>query len=139
MTDFNLAQIEQIQASLGRALLCPNFLDLFYQDFFENATGAIQFFAVVDMERQKRKLESSLKMVVSAAAGDLGSDFYLEHLARLHQRYHIPPEMYEIWFESLVVALRQCDPEFVPELEQCWQQVLQRYLNIMARLPALES
>ncbi|QEP43446.1 globin [Ectothiorhodospiraceae bacterium BW-2] len=121
-----------VHDSLNRASQHEEFIDIFYDDFFHNATGALQFFKVVDMERQKKKLRSTLKTLIQAIDEEPGLEFYLEYLARMHQRFHIPPEMYEVWVDSLMVALRRCDPLFCQSQEELWRRVLQHSVDILS-------
>ena len=123
--------VARFHASLERASQSSDFVDAFYDDFFNNATGAQQRFHNTDMERQKRKLKSSLHMLTMLVDETPGAEMYLEHLGNVHGRYQIPPEMFEIFLDSLLYAVGRADPEFDDGLEAVWRRVLRRGIDIM--------
>jgi truncated hemoglobin YjbI len=117
--------------SLERASADSRFLDLFYDGFISSSEEIRQIFINSDMDRLKRKLKSSLHMLTLLADDAPGSEMYMGHLARVHGRYHIHPEMFDMWLDSLVSAVALCDSEFSPQIEDAWRNVIGRGIDIM--------
>jgi len=130
------SEVRLFHESLQRVDENEEFMDFFYQDFFENATGAKQFFSFIDMARQKRKLKAALHMLVMLVDDSPGAELYMEHLARVHRRYRIPPEMFEVWLDSLVYAVSRTDPLFDTDVETTWRRVLRKGIDIMTDRPS---
>jgi truncated hemoglobin YjbI len=84
------------------------------------------------MGRLKRKLQSSLHMMTMLADGIPGTEMYMGHLAKVHDRYHIPPEFFEIWLDVLIDAVKQFDTEFNDEVEAAWRKVIGKGIEIMS-------
>ena len=108
--DVASSDIRVFHESLERVCADDSFLDLFYEGFMGSDEHVAGFFTNTDMARQKRKLRSSLQMLTKLIDDEPGADMYMGTLARVHDRYHIPPQMYLLWLDSLIDAVRQCDP-----------------------------
>jgi truncated hemoglobin YjbI len=121
----------RFHASLQRACADDRFLDLFYTRFIDADERIPGFFSNTDMQRQKRKLMSSLQMMTRLVDDEPGADMYMDHLARVHDRYHIPAQMYDLWLDALIDAVRQCDTEFDDDLEMVWRDMVGRGIDIM--------
>ena len=54
-------------------------------------------------------------------------------LAKLHGRAEldITPELYDLWLDRLVQAVREFDPMFDPEIETAWRRVLEPGIEFM--------
>ena len=124
--------LELFHASLDRATANPEFLDTFYDRFFSSSDDVAQLFSNTDMERLKRKLKASLRMITKQVDHEPGADMYMEHLARLHQGYAIPPAMYKQWLNALIRTASDCDPEFNEVTGQAWRDAIQPAIEIMA-------
>ena len=123
--------LEAFHRSLDRVLAHPGFIDRFYHGFFEAHPDVAALFHHTDMEKQKRKLASSLKLMTEFHDNIPGSDLYIESLGRLHARYAIPPSMYTVWLDSLLDAVRACDPDCTNALESTWRSVMQKGIDVM--------
>ena len=117
--------------SLDRASAEGTFFDDFYNSFIASGEDVASFFSNTDMERQKRKMKSSLHMMTMLIDETPGADMYMEHLARVHHRYEIPASMYQVWLDALIDTVRKNDPEFSGELEQVWRRVIGKGIEIM--------
>lgn len=124
--------VELFHASLDRATAHPDFLDTFYDRFIRSDESIEEIFTHTDMDRLKRKLKSSLRMITRQVDHEPGVDMYMEHLARLHHGYAIPPDMYTQWLDALVRTASECDPEFNPEIEAAWRDSIEPAIHIMA-------
>ena len=43
----------------------------------------------------------------------------------------IKPELYDLWLDRLVQAVREFDPKFDPEIETAWRRVLRPGIEFM--------
>lgn len=123
--------IERFHASLERASSNPVFLDAFYDGFMSSSTEVPGYFEHVDMDRLKRKLNSSLHMMTLFIDKSPGVEMYIAHLSRVHDSYHIPAHLYQLWLDSLIGAIRRCDLEFDTRLEEIWRDVIGQGIAIM--------
>lgn len=124
-------RLERFHASLDRATADPAFLDRFYDSFMAISPEIAAIFERTDMQRLKRKLKSSLHLMTLAVDEAPGADEYLRFLGRTHRRFDLASEHFELWMRSLIGAAERCDPEFGPELEAIWGDVLSDGVAIM--------
>ena len=119
--------------SLDRASNSGRFMDVFYDGFIASSIDVEKIFKDTDMDRLKRKLKSSLHMMTMLVDDVPGTEMYVGHLARVHDRYHIPPEMFSVWMDLLIEAVRDCDTEFDDKTEAVWRDVIGRGISIMTQ------
>jgi truncated hemoglobin YjbI len=125
--------------SLARASADARFLDTFYDGFMAASPQIAAIFAGRDMAALKRKLGSSLHVMTLAIDRAPGADMYLDYLARVHERFHIAPEMYDLWLDALVSAAAQCDPAFDDRLRRVWHRVVGAGILAIKPPPALAA
>jgi hypothetical protein len=70
---------------------------------------------------------------VMLASGESERIIHLERLAKLHSRAEmdIKPELYDLWLDQLVQAVKEFDLMFAPETETAWRHVLQPGIEFM--------
>ena len=58
---------------------------------------------------------------------------HLERLAKLHSRAEldIKPELYDLWLDRLVQAVKEFDPMFDMEIETAWRRTPQPGIEFM--------
>lgn len=97
----------------------------FYEIFLARSPEIGNRFRHTDMARQREMLAQSLHEMVEFSTSRVASD-RLDQVARRHSQAErdVPPELYEIWLDSLVKAVRQLDPEFTEDVELAWRVVL---------------
>jgi hemoglobin-like flavoprotein len=125
--------------SLERVSAAPGFIDRFYDSFLGTSPEVAEIFAQTDMGKLKRKLKASLHVIALAAEGSPGSDLYLGYLGRVHRRFAIAPDLYDLWLESLVATAAGCDPQFDPQTAALWRRVVGRGIEAMRQAPDLEQ
>ena len=117
-----------VKQSLGRALHHGegDVFDTFYRIFLDCDSRVPEQFVNTDWQEQKRLLRQGVNNVVSFYDGSVTSQHALERIRYTHghDRMNIPPVLYDCWVESMIDAIRQYDPEFGPELERQWREVL---------------
>lgn len=116
--------LQAFHASLDRVLANPDFIELFYRNFFEAHPDVAEYFTHTDMRKQKRKLGASLTILTELHDGNPGSELYVDYLGRLHAGYRIPSRMYDLWLDALIASISACDEAFTPELEALWREVM---------------
>jgi len=124
----NSEQVHAFRASLKRCLSTPDFLRTFYELFMGFSEEIREKFRQTDFTRQTRVLADSLYAMAVIAQGESESPARaeIERLAQQHGRAQldIRPELYDVWLDSLIKAVRQYDPEFTPALEVAWRETL---------------
>jgi hemoglobin-like flavoprotein len=126
--------LRTVDASLQRCSREPRFLDLFYQRFLASSPKVQARFAGTDFERQKRALRGSLWMILLAAQDEeKGPERYLGSLADMHSARHleIGAELYDLWLDTLLAAVAECDPEHTPEVRAAWERVMMVGIHYM--------
>lgn len=119
--------IETFDQSLHRCDAHPRFLDIFYDGFLASSPKVREKFAHTNFERQKKLLHRSFYLILWASEDpEHGPERYLEHLAVRHSAkdLDVGSELYDLWLDSLLAAVKQCDPEFGPAVEEAWEQVM---------------
>ena len=104
-----------------------DFLESFYARFLGSSPEVAEKFKHTDFQHQRRMLKSSLYLLVFAAEGKEEGLTHLERMGELHGRSgrDIRPELYDLWLECLMQCVREYDPQFNPEIELAWNNVLQ--------------
>jgi hemoglobin-like flavoprotein len=124
--------LELFNDSVERCARAPEFLSRFYALFLASSDTVAKKFARTDLRKQAAMLKSSL-YVMMLATSDRERVAYLERLARLHSRAEldISPELYDVWLDRLVQAVREFDPMFDAETDAAWRRVLQPGIEFM--------
>jgi hemoglobin-like flavoprotein len=121
------AILETFDGSLGRCTSQSRFLDLFYEKFLASSPKVREKFKGTDFVRQKRALKASLHMILLAAGDDSGDPGrYLSDVAEKHNSKHLDvgAELYDLWLDSLLETVEECDPEYTPEVRTAWEEVM---------------
>lgn len=120
--------VEVFLASLKRCLAVPGFMDDFYGRFVGSSEEVREKFRDTDMKRQAQMVADSLYVVANAVQGEEGSlaRRELPRIAARHSRGErdIRPGLYDLWIGCLLETVRVHDPQFGPEVERAWQEVL---------------
>jgi hemoglobin-like flavoprotein len=130
------ATLDLFDRSLLRCETRWDFLDRFYDRFLASSPEVRDKFAKTDFVRQKRALRASLHhLLLAAADGDRGPDGYLRDVAERHGagQLDIGAELYDHWLDSLLATVRECDPEFSPEIEKAWEAVMMVGIHYLCR------
>ncbi|MCK2185151.1 globin [Halomonas getboli] len=101
------------------------FFEAFYRRFQEGSTEVAGKFRGIDMDRQQAMLKKSFYHLLSLYAASHDGD-YLARVAIRHGRGHldIRPALYDRWLETMMVTLREYDPECGDEQELAWRLVM---------------
>jgi hemoglobin-like flavoprotein len=118
--------VELFNDSIERCSCRPDFLRRFYTLFLASSDTVAKKFEHTDLRRQARLLKTSL-YIMMLASDETERIVHLERLARLHSSagLDIKPELYDLWLDRLLQAVKEFDPMFDPETETAWRHVLQ--------------
>ena len=136
MKNVDQKTIEVFDHSLRRCNANPGFLDLFYETFLSSSPKVKERFANTDFERQKRLLHASFYLILLASEDpENGPARYLDHLAARHSVHdlNIGAEFYDIWLDSLLAVVKECDPEFDDSIEEAWERIMGIGIDYMLR------
>jgi hemoglobin-like flavoprotein len=126
--------LQVLDDSLHRCAGNPGFLDLFYERFLNSSPDVREKFANTDFVRQKRALLGSFHLMLLAAEDEEnGPERYLRDLAFSHgkSQLDIGSYLYDLWLDSLLETVRECDPEWTPEIGQAWEKVMGVGINYL--------
>jgi len=111
-------------------------LDLFYETFLASSPKVKEKFANTDFERQKRLLHSSFYLILLASEDpENGPERYLSNLAERHSVHdlNIGSDFYDLWLDSLLAVVGECDPEFDDNVEDAWERMMGIGIDYMLR------
>ena len=121
------ATLAVFDASLERCNAKSGFLDLFYEKFLASSPKVKEKFSSTDFVRQKSALRESFNLMMLAARDEeTGPARHLKDLTARHSRrdLNIGSEFYDLWLDSLLVTVKEWDPEFDPKIEAAWESVM---------------
>ena len=127
MTD----QFKVFNSSFERCIVDPLFLERFYEIFLSSSDEIREKFKNTDMEKQKGILLTSLAYIMYA---DKNPD-PLFKTAQNHDHEHldIKPQMYSLWLDSMLQAVKLTDPKYNDNIEPAWRESLQPGINYMIK------
>ena len=119
--------------SFGRCTLNDDFLVTFYNVLTQSSDEIKAMFAHTDMPRQRRLLRDALVHLISYASGNEFSRQRIEELGESHNQtqLNVRPELYRIWVDSLVNAVRCHDENCNPTLEAAWRRIAAPGIAVM--------
>lgn len=128
--------LELFNDSLERCTARPDFIERFYEIFIGSSSAVAEKFKNTNFNKQRRMLKASLYTLVFAAEGKPEGQLHLERISKLHNEIDVRPEMYDLWLDCLMQAVREFDPYFRPEVEAAWRSILSQGIDFMkARVP----
>ena len=119
--------LNAVELSLNRCGANPVFLDRFYEVFLASSPKVQAMFEHTNFYRQKRALQASLHgMLLHARGNGSSSDPYLLEVAQRHSQGHlsIGAELYDLWLDSLLKTVKECDPESTAEVLAAWEKAM---------------
>ena len=127
--------IQEFEASFARVTepgRCDRFLDRFYERFVAADGVVAEKFRDTDLAHQKEMLRESLAEMF---------DFFLKHesnpylitLARIHgvRGRDIPTRLYDVWLDTLVATVLECDPRATESVALAWRVVMAPGIEFM--------
>ena len=110
-----------------------SFLDVFYGKFMSSSQEVHAKFANTDMERQKKALGKTLKMVTMSSRGSDAAEAYLGYIAERHgsRDLNIEPRLYDLWLEALIETVSEIDPKYDNAVEAAWRDTMHYAVDYM--------
>lgn len=122
---------KMVEGSFARCQATQNFLETFYEKFTSSSPEIRKLFEHTDMMVQTAMLRGSLYMMMYAAVGSEIAARHLRELGHRHNELGVSPYLYDLWLESLLEAVEECDPMHSLVIEETWRKVLGRGLEII--------
>jgi hemoglobin-like flavoprotein len=118
--------LQTFESSLARCLTQPAFLDRFYQIFLASSPKVQEKFAHTNFDRQKAALRASFDVMLEAARTGVSDQERMLDLAERHSSrdLSIGAELYDLWLDSLLQAVKECDPSFDGSVSDAWERVM---------------
>ena len=128
----NERDAELFNDSIERCSCSAEFLRRFYTLFLASSVTVAKKFERTDLRKHARLLKTSL-YILMLASGESERIVHMDRLAKLHSRAEldIKPELYDLWLDRLVQAVKEFDPMFDMETETAWRHVLQPGIEFM--------
>lgn len=117
--------------SYDRIKLNPMFLDIFYDRFLGTAPELGKMFGESGLARAKRMLRDSLYWAMLACDGNNDSVKHLTELGKYHTNHSVTPDHYDLWLDSLLSAIEECDPSYNIDVDKAWRAVMSVAVWIM--------
>ena len=121
------ARFEAVQASFGRCLRERGFISHFYSVLLDSSDEIRGMFETTDWPKQQRALRRGISVALTYAGGSGIVSRPMDDMARVHSRkgrVPVKPELYQLWIEAILSAVREFDPQLTPALEQQWRAAL---------------
>ncbi|HLV78086.1 MAG TPA: globin domain-containing protein [Marinobacter sp.] len=126
-----MTQTDLVFQSYGRCCQREVFFRDFYDHFMSSSDAIRNRFVNTDMAAQRHLLRNGVMQIILVARGM--SDRKLRDLGESHNRhnYDIKPEWYDLWEQALLKTVRAHDPEWTPELQQAWREVMKPGIDLI--------
>ncbi len=123
-----------VKDSFSRCCVNPKFLDRFYEIFLSSHPAIAPMFRNTDFAKQKQLLRTGLTMVLMHGEGNQVGTQGLGRIGQSHSRkgLKIDPALYPNWVESLIKAVKECDPQCDKSLEEEWRTMLKKGTALIA-------
>jgi hemoglobin-like flavoprotein len=132
MIDFEETFNDSYERILGLHNDGDVFIDKFYGRFTSSSPEVKEKFKNTNMENQKKMLKQSLFQMMTFYTTKRDSD-YMRDIASIHGKKgrDIPPELYELWLESLLETVKEMDPKYDREVGLAWKMILSMGITYM--------
>lgn len=125
-----------VKKSYGRCVLTratkEKFFSQFYGLFLNSHPEIYAMFEETDFEKQITMLKNAISMSILYAekTDELAVDV-LNKIRKSHsrERRNVKPVYYTFWLKSLIETLWLCDPQFTPDLERHWRDMMQQSID----------
>lgn len=126
------AETIQLAEESLRRCASEAFFQAFYKRLLQSDAATRAKFANTDFERQNKLLQHGLGLLFTFAKRR--NPALLERIARRHGKrdLDIPPSDYAHFEESLVLTVREFDPQCTPGVEDAWYRAIAPGIAFMA-------
>ncbi len=125
MPDVGELFIASFSRAVGDTGYNDEFIQCFYDLFMGKSTAIARLFQDTDMAVQKTMLHDSLHYMLEYYQSGV-ANVHLQHIKRVHDErgMNVPMRFYLDWLDSLIESVRTYDPQFDPETEKAWREVM---------------
>jgi hemoglobin-like flavoprotein len=127
--------INHVNLSYGRCSMSPGFFDSFYDIFLKSSPDVAPMFANTDFSKQKVLIKSGISFVIMYAKDQQGAfaKAKLDFIGEVHDHVHrnVKANMYPLWIDSLLKAVQKHDPEYTPQLDKEWREVIKPAIDLL--------
>ncbi|MCA9175668.1 MAG: HAMP domain-containing protein [Planctomycetales bacterium] len=111
-------------------------LETFYRNLLAADYRVMEHFSHTDMQKQKDMLRKSLEYVLAYPTGHPDARRRVENIGRSHDvnGLGITPDLYEVWRDCLIDALKVHDELWNAQLERMWKKQLQPAINVISSM-----
>ena len=127
--------LDTFESSLARCNANPAFLPRFYEIFRASSPKVRDKFARTNFDRQNAALRASFDLVLEAARGGSQNRDRMLDIAERHSSrdLNIGAELYDLWLDSLLAAVKEYDPVHNSSVNDAWEQVMMAGIQVMLR------
>jgi hemoglobin-like flavoprotein len=119
------------QHSYGRCLRAPDFFGDLYDRLLESDPSIPPMFAATEFPKQHRLLQHGIGLLLSYARKP--DPTLLQRIAARHSAggVDVKPEMYGLFIDALLHAVRSSDPRCDAEVEEAWREAVRPGVEFM--------
>ncbi len=121
----------RVMQSYGRCCASSSFFDTFYQHFLASSPAIHDKFVKTDMTAQKHLLRAGILNLVLYARGMSGTKLIALGQSHSREGFDIRPELYDLWLDALLLAIKQHDLEVTGEDLTAWREMLGKGINLI--------
>ena len=124
---------DAVRRSFERCEHSGNYAETFYDIFLGSSPEVARYFHGTDFDWQRKVLRDSVHMLVTRDVAEPRMREMLERLGQAHGRggRNIPPDLYELWLNSVCEAAKSLDPDWHSGLEKQWRVRLRPGMQII--------
>lgn len=123
-----------VKQSFGRCLNRGDLIGRFYELLLEADPVIPKKFEHTDMRKQKDLLIHGINLALMFVEGDPVGKNGLLRIRQSHSKKNldINPELYMFWMASFQQAVSEIDPDYNDDIENSWQEVLEKTVNFIS-------
>lgn len=125
--------MSRLSDSYKRCVKTPTFFDRFYDTFLAASPMIAPLFKNTNFVKQKELLRLGLSIMVMFNEGQEVGKVVLTRIGKSHgvKEMNIDRNLYKFWIESIVSAVKECDPKFTPEIGREWHTAMEKGVEFM--------
>jgi len=121
--------------SYRRCVARADFIDRFYIHLFEASPDIREKFRDTDLEQQRTMIRKAITTIIMQSAGIQAANLSLDRIAATHGKegMNITPDMYQLWIDTMVRTVRECDSQCDHRVAETWRVVLSQGIGYLSR------
>lgn len=125
--------METAKASYERCCKFDEFIPSFYENLFKASPEAKALFAETDFTVQTPLIKHAIGLLLIYPNHTDDQSPLLERTAARHAKTDrdVPPELYPLWVDALMLAVQKYDTNYGPGVEKAWREVMKPGIEYM--------